>query len=355
MKVAIVMPPATGFMPAAAVARWSTVTAAAEALHRDGRADPEVHCRHVSESAVVERNGVEYRFHSSDRALAASIGSARPDVVHVHGLGWARLIRRLHTGVRGVPLVAQHHGELPFTGRARAGHRMIRRHIDGYLFTGASTGQVQPWVDGGVISPTARWFEVLEAGSLLPSVPAPSVQLEGDPAVLWVGRLNEGKDPLTAVDAFALAASTLPQAHLHLLASDRTLEREVRARIDALGVVGGRVHLHDAVPHEQIAAWYAASHLFVSTSRHEGSGYSLIEALTCGCVPVVTSIPPHRAIVGELGGQFAPGDARGAAVSLATCSTMPREPIATAARTIVSWGRVAEQLVGAYTSVVQRT
>ncbi len=84
-------------------------------------------------------------------------------------------------------------------------------------------------------------------------------------------------------------------------------------------------------------------------------GYSLIEALTCGCVPVVTSIPPHRVIVGELGAQFAPGDAAGAAMSLTTCSTMAREPIAIAARTIVSWGRVAEQLVGAYTSVVQRT
>jgi glycosyltransferase involved in cell wall biosynthesis len=139
------------------------------------------------------------------------------------------------------------------------------------------------------------------------------------------------------------------------LASDRTLEGEVRARIDTLGAVGTRVHLHPAVPHEQMAAWYAAAHLFLSTSRHEGSGYSLIEALTCGCVPVVTSIPPHRAIVGALGAQFEPGDAAGAAMSLTTCSTMAREPIAVASRTIVSWGRVAEQLVGAYTSVVQRT
>lgn len=355
MKVAVVMPPVTDWVPADAVARWSTVTAAAEALRRDGRVDPVVHCRHASESTVVEREGVEYRFHPSDHALAAAIGDTRPDVVHVHGLGWTRLVGRLHTAVRDVPIVAQHHGELPFTGRARVGHRMVRRHIDAYLFTGASTGQVQPWVDGGVISPRARWFEVLEAGSLIPPGHPPPLHLEGQPAVLWVGRLNEGKDPLTAIDAFALAATALPDAHLHLLASDRTLEREVKARIATLGAVGARVHLHEPVPHDQIAAWYAAAHLFFSTSRHEGSGYALIEALTCGCVPVVSSIPPHRAIVGTLGGQFAPGDVRGAAMGLRTSSTMAREPIAAAARTIVSWGRVAEQLFGAYSSVVQRT
>jgi glycosyltransferase involved in cell wall biosynthesis len=104
-----------------------------------------------------------------------------------------------------------------------------------------------------------------------------------------------------------------------------------------------------------MASWYAAAHVFFSTSRHEGSGYSLIEALTCGCVPAVTSIPPHRAIVGDLGACFAPGDAHHAAVSLATCSTMSREPILLAARTLLTWGRVADQLVDAYSSVVGRT
>ena len=355
MKVAIVMPPATELHAADVVARWATVTGVAGALQRDGRAQPVVHCRHVRESTVVEHEGVEYRFHSSDAALATAVGASRPDVIHVHGLGWSRLVRRLHSAARRVPLVVQHHGELPFTGRAKVGHRAVRRFVDAYLFTGASTGQVQPWVDAGVIASGARSFEVLEAGSLLPPGQSPTVELEGDPAILWVGRLNEGKDPLTAIDAFALAASALPHAHLHLLASDRTLEPAVRARLGSLGDLPQRVHVHEPVPHDEIAGWYAASHVYFSTSRHEGSGYSLIEALTCGCVPAVTSIPPHRAIVGDLGAQFPPGDIHAAAVSLAACSAMPREPIAAAARTIVSWERVVEQLLDAYTSVVQRT
>ena len=294
MKVAIVMPPATDLTPGEAVDRWTTVTAAAGALSTDGRAHPVVHGRHLRDTATVERDGVQYRFHPSDAALCAAVGRERPDVVHVHGLGWSRLVHRLHRAVPGVPLVLQHHGELPFTGRAKLGHRLVRRHVAAYLFTGASTGQVQPWIAAGVVAPDARCCEVLEAASLLParrSCPWRVVALAGSPAVLWVGRLVDGKDPLTALDAFALAAPMLPDAHLHMLASDRTLEAAVRARIGALGAIGTRVHLHEPVPHDQMAAWYAAAHVFFSTSRHEGSGYSLIEALTCGCVPAVTSIP----------------------------------------------------------------
>jgi glycosyltransferase involved in cell wall biosynthesis len=355
LDVAIVMPPVTELPPHDAVTRWASVTRAASALQGDGRVHPVVHGRHRTQQAVVEYGGVEYHFHTSDGALATALATRVPHVVHVHGLGWSRVLRRLHGAVPSVPLVVQHHGELPFRGRAKLGHRAVRRHIAGYLFTGASTGQVQPWIDEGVIARDARCFEVLEAASLLPDDDSLPVMLEGSPSILWVGRLVDGKDPLTAVSAFALAASTLPDAHLHLLATDRTLESQVRTRAAELGLLAQRIHIHDPVPSTYIKGWYEAATIFFSTSRHEGSGYSLIEALTCGCVPVVSDIPPHRAIVGDFGARFPVGDVHAAAVSLATCSRFSRVPSRDATPTIVSWGRVVEQLVDAYSSVVQGT
>lgn len=41
-----------------------------------------------------------------------------------------------------------------------------------------------------------------------------------------------------------------------------------------------------------------AADLFVLGSHHEGSGYSLIEALACGLPPVVTDIPSFRSLTG---------------------------------------------------------
>ena len=353
MRVAIVMPPVTELAPVDALAKWSTVTAAATALHDGGAVTPTVHCRHRYTAAAVDHRGVTYRFHTSDAELARAVRAERPDVVHVHGIGWTRLQFWLWSC--RAPIVVQHHGEPPFTGRGKWAHRMVRRRIAAYLFTGATTGQAAPWVDGGVICADAALCEVLEAASLLPEGTAAAVVLVGDPVVLWVGRLIEGKDPLIAIEGFSLAADALPRAHLHLLVTDRAMDAAVRARIDGVRALEGRVHLHDAVPHDDVSGWYGAADVFFSTSRREGSGYSLIEAMTCGCVPVVSAIPPHLAIVGKLGATFAVGDAAAAAAALISVATRPngldREPMTTAGRSVLSWGNVAGQLVVAYRSV----
>lgn len=341
----MVMPPITDMPHAAAVERWSTVASLAGALVEEGRWQPTVHARHATSAGTVTRSGVQFHFHTSDAALAAAVRAERPDVVHVHGLGWTRLLLRLTR--LGVPVLVQHHGEPVFHGRAKWGHRLVRSRLAGYLFTGAAYGQAQPWIDGGVIRADAVLHDVLEAAAMLDE-PAGPVVLEGDPAILWVGRLIELKDPITAVRAFGLAAAELPGAHLHLLATDRTLEPAVRAAIAASGAPAARIHLHDAVPHEEVAAWYRAAPVVVATSRREGSGYALIEALTCGCVPVVSDIPPHRAIVLGAGWYFTPGDAPGAARSLVHAVAARREPNASDSRSLVSWQRVARETGEAY-------
>lgn len=344
-RVAMVMPPVTTMAPADAVSSWTTVTSACVALADAGRWLPEVHARHATAAGETVRDGVRYRFHTSDAALVQAIVASRPDVLHVHGLGWTRLLRRLR--VVPAPVVLQHHGEQVFTGRAKWGHRLVRSGVAGYMFTGASFGQVQPWIDAGVIARGARLFEVLEAASTLEaSDDGDPVELAGAPAILWVGRLIEGKDPLTAIAAFAECG--LHDAHLHLLATDRGMEPEVRAAVGALGPVGERIHLHDPVPHGRMAAWYAAADVYLSTSHREGSGYSVIEAVTCGCTPAVSAIPPHRAIVNDSGALFPPGDVAAAARAIHTAATADSEPTAPFARSLLSWSHVAAQLADAY-------
>lgn len=351
LRVAMVMPPVASGDLADVVERWGTVTAVVAALVR-AEMDVVVHGRHATIDGSVQAAGATFRFHRSDRALVSAVAAERPSVVHVHGLGWTRLLRRL----RAVPasVLVQHHGEPVFTGRARMGHRLVRSGVAGYLFTGASEGQVQPWIDAGVIRPDAALFEVLEAASMLRDPQQSPVVLEGAPSLLWVGRLIEGKDPVVAVEAMALAAAKLPEAHLHLLATDRTLEPQVRAAIQRHPQLGGRVHLHPAVPHDRMAGWYGGADVYFSTSHREGSGYSLIEAMSCGCVPVVSAIPPHRAIAGEVGTRFAVGNAVDAARALVNASWRSREPSLERSRIVLSWDHVAHQLVGAYRRVERR-
>jgi glycosyltransferase involved in cell wall biosynthesis len=103
-----------------------------------------------------------------------------------------------------------------------------------------------------------------------------------------------------------------------------------------------------AVPHHDMAEWFSGSDIMFSASRHEGSGYALVEALACGCTPVVTDIGPHRVIVGDLGRRFPVGDAAAAAKALADVESLNRDDVKCDFDRRLSWRAVADQLVRAY-------
>jgi glycosyltransferase involved in cell wall biosynthesis len=94
--------------------------------------------------------------------------------------------------------------------------------------------------------------------------------------------------------------------------------------------------------------WYRRADVYLSTSHHEGSNYSLIEALGFGCHPVVTDIPSHQAIVKDLVRMFAVGDAEGAGALIAEPSAKSREVVVDHALRTLSWQTIAAQLVEVY-------
>ena len=98
---------------------------------------------------------------------------------------------------------------------------------DGYLFTARE--QADPWLRSGFISDSGRVHTVLEASTRLAPVDLDSARartgMSGTPAVLWVGRLDGNKDPLTVLDGFERALDTLPRATLTMLFGDAPLLR----------------------------------------------------------------------------------------------------------------------------------
>jgi glycosyltransferase involved in cell wall biosynthesis len=342
------MPPATELTPDAALDRWTTMTRTLEALSATDEVEATGHCRSTREVAEVARNGVTYFFDTDARQLARRVAATRPDVVHIHGLGFTRLTLAIRGAVgRSVPILLQHHGELPPTRlRSKLAQRWCGRFVTGYLFTGAS-GQAGPFRQAGLIRSSAAVHEVLEAASHLDEAATSSpVDLAGDPSVLWVGRLIASKDPVCAVQAVAEARSLGSQAELHLVATDRSMESDVRRAITALGL-DDVVHLHEPVAHVEMTRWYRSADVYLSTSHREGSNYSLIEALQHGCRPVVTEIASHAAIVGELAPRFAVRDVSRAAALIAT-DAPSRHTVARHSAEHLSWSSVAAQLTRSY-------
>ena len=363
LRVAMVMPPTIIGDPNAVVATWTTLTRTIAEVHAVADVAFHVVGRHDTGPYQWADGPDIFTFVPSDADIAAAIHLARPDIVHVHGLNHVRQRWVMQYGTfsaagrmarKPAPVVLQHHGEPVPSLRVQVAHRLIRPRPAGYLFTGADHGQAQPFIDAGMLRRDDRLFEVLEAGSLLPSeleAGSRTIVLTGSPSILWVGRLIEGKQPLLAIEAFRQYASSQPDAHLHLLATDRTLEPEVRAAIATLGPLGEHVHLHDPVQQDEMAGWYSAADVYLSTSLREGSNYSLIEAMTLGCAPAVSDIPPHRAIAGGLNAPFAAGDAAAAASAITRATTLSRADVVSFAQQHLSWRSVAETLVEIWESL----
>jgi glycosyltransferase involved in cell wall biosynthesis len=69
--------------------------------------------------------------------------------------------------------------------------------------------------------------------------------------------------------------------------------------------IGDAVRLLPAMPHSQMAKSYQASLVTLSLSQHDGTPNTLLEAMACGCFPVVGDIESvHEWIIDGENGLF---------------------------------------------------
>lgn len=289
------------------LAAWPTLVDVAEAASRSGiRVSVVQACPH---SKHISRNGVSYCFLPFGNAPASrdSIAEFRnlidrlaPDVLHVHGLGFPRHVLSLSTHAPGIPIILQDHADRP----PRIWRRTLWRRAmaQAAAMTFCTLEHARPFVAAGVLSSTTYVYEIPEATSRFSPGDREharrTTQIHGDPAVLWVGHLDENKDPLTVLAGISEAARRLPGLRLWCCFGTAPLMRKVQRRIADDPMLSGRVHLLGRIPHGRVEHLMRAADLFVLGSHHESTGFSLIEATACGLPPVVTDIPSFRSLTG---------------------------------------------------------
>ena len=364
----------------ALLSRYHSLTGWCEALADAGSSVTAVQRFHTN--ATITRGGVEYCFYDDAslgdprppiwlRACQRLVGRANPDVVHVNGLNWPAqtwLLRRA-LPARAAIVVQDHAGGEPDAipgSYARTVRRFVRRRLmraaDGFFFT--ARAQADSWRRVGLIGAHQPSYQVLEASTTLKpawrAVARQDTGVQGDPAVLWVGRLNANKDPLTVLDGFERCLDRLPGATLSMIYSAADLLQEVGDRIRTSPALAARVRLVGRVPRERMAEFYSAADLFVLGSHHESCGYSLIEACACGVPSVVTDIPTFRAITGDaaIGALWWPGDAQACAAALARVAGRSalesREHVLEHFDRELSWPAVAKAATDAYADICAR-
>lgn len=350
--------------PEALLARCPTLVRWSEALLGAGAAAVMV-AQRFTLNAEFERRGVRYvfraeqgirsRWPAASARVHAAVQTWGPDVAHINGLVFPMqtfLLRRALSPETA--LVLQDHGGV---FRPRPSWRAGLRSADAIFFMAAS--QATRW---RLAASDPALVEIPEAGCDLEPLPQLEARersgLLGRPAVLWIGRLNAIKDPLTVLEGFRQVAGKLPDAHLTFVYSSDELFGELRSRVEASDWLRSRVTFRGQVAHESIAAFLSAADLFVLGSIREGSGYALMEALACGIMPVVPDIPSFRVITldGALGVLWRPGYPRACAAAIldAVERDLPGMRARIRERFIAEygWKAVGEKAMAAYADIV---
>jgi glycosyltransferase involved in cell wall biosynthesis len=174
---------------------------------------------------------------------------------------------------------------------------------------------------------------------------------EGAPLLLAVGRLTAQKDHPTLLRAFARARTRHPEAVLAILGIG-PLETETRVLVRELGLEGavflpGRLEIRD---------WLERADVFVHSSRWEGFGLVLLEAMLAGLPVAATRVSAVPEVVadGETGLLVEPGDAAGLARALDELLSEPESARALGdagrqrARELFSVARMTAQTIALY-------
>ena len=261
--------------------------------------------------------------------FAEPLHTLAPDVIHVHGLGFVRDVPVLAALAPQTPILLQDHADRVPAFWRRPSWRRALAGVSAVSFCARS--QAGPFAHHALLPARTKVFEIPESTSRF--TPGDRMRarrltaLHGNPAVLWVGHLDENKDPLTVLEGMSAVAREFPDMQLYCCFGTAPLLHEVEVRIARDRVLRPRVHLLGRLPHERIEELMRAADLFVLGSHREGSGLA-IEALACGLPPVVTDIPSFRALTaGTVGSLWPAGDAAALSHALRCIAPLLGEPM----------------------------
>jgi glycosyltransferase involved in cell wall biosynthesis len=351
--------------PEALLAAWPTLPAVAEATANAGADVFVVQASHTT--FRFTRRGVRYHFVpvAAVRALAPSrmrraVQETAPDIVHFNGLDFPFHTRAI--GRTRIPMILQDHASHPHSrssGLRRWGHARAAAA----LFT--AEAQAEPFLATRQLPAGTPIFAVPESSSAFKpgdrSRARAKTGVYGNPAILWIGRLDANKDPLTAIEAFRRARTRLPEAELWCVHGTDALLPALERHLADDPALARHVHLLGRVPHAHVEQLCRACDLFLATSHRESTGYALIEALACGLPPVISDIAPFRAVAGDLAeSRFAPaGDAAAFAEGVLSLARRPHDQRRAAVRrhfdTHLAFPVVGRQLLDIYDAVLARS
>jgi glycosyltransferase involved in cell wall biosynthesis len=261
-------------------------------------------------TAKVEKNGVQYYFMDfGNRArllfpyrLHRFIKKQKPDIIIIHGIVFPLQVMqlRLQAGRKTKIIVQSHSNHLPGKYTAIL-QRLADRWIDAYFFTAMESAH--EWVGKKLIGDPKKIKEVMVGSSVFVAVDKTKAREllgipQNTPVFLWVGRLDSNKDPMTVLKTFLRFVAQYAGARLYFIYQAEDMLGRIKSYLSE-NDPAATVKLVGKVEHQRMADWLSSTDYFISSSWQEVFGAAVVEAMSCGCIPIVTDIPSFRQITAE--------------------------------------------------------
>jgi glycosyltransferase involved in cell wall biosynthesis len=252
-----------------------------------------------------QQNGVQYHFINQKRKVDRFplpmhhfIKNLKPDIVLVNGFIFPLQIIQLRMILgRAVKIIVLHRAEKPFKGLKKYLQKIAGKCVNAYLFSSVDLGK--EWIEKGIIKNKQKIHEVMQASSSFfpmdKTIARSILSVHGSLVFLWVGRLEANKDPLTVLKAFIQFLNHHSTSVLYMIYQSEELIKEVKQ----LAKESKNIKLIGKVVHKELQYWYNSADFVISGSHYEGSGIAVCEAMSCGCIPVVTNIDSFRTMTGR--------------------------------------------------------
>lgn len=292
------------------------------------------------------------------RALLRTFRAIRPALIHTHSAkpfflaGLAALIARVPRRVHTLHGISFHR----FAPRWRRAAYYLLEQLSS-LFYHCVVSVNRHYGRFFALARARRAFEVIPNGVALPATDQPPVADSPDEfPVLFVGRLDEQKDPLFVLEvanAIGRHWQSGPPPRFYV-AGDGPLAAALDAGVKSHGLQGRVVPLGWVT---DLSHHYARAKALFLPSRWEACGLVVIEAAARGCPSVASRVEgvPEFVDDGRNGLLFEQGDVEAACRQLARLASEPglREALAAEARADAR-GRDVRTMVASYRDLYRR-
>jgi len=257
--------------------------------------------------------------HVDANSLARIIDNIKPDHVHILGLLPSDILQIVEICSKHTTRIsASFHGGHPSKNPSffELQERALKK-LSAILFNAPERTKI--WQEAGLIDTsikiaicpeTSSYFRLKERKHL-----RHCTKMEGDPVCVATSRLHHIKDPLTLLKGFEQILKMKPNARLYWVYQTEEMLPDINEKLQGSLKLRDAVQLCGSLEFEKMEDFYNSADFFIQASLQEYGGNSLVEAMACGVIPVVTNIPSFQYLTGNdrFGTLFEKGDSEGLA------------------------------------------